>query len=63
MRNRVILVLSVTALMVAMVGVTALPAFAAPGSGGQPSFSLADLRVFEGVLLIGAALLARGVLR
>ena len=64
MRKRVLLVLSVAALMVAMVVVTALPAFAAPVSGGvQPSFSLTATRVFMGVLLIGAGLLARRVLR
>jgi hypothetical protein len=63
MGKRVLLVLSVAALMVAMVVVTALPAFAAPGSGGQPSSSLTSMRVFMGVLLIGAGLLARRVLR
>jgi hypothetical protein len=64
MTKRVLLVLSVAALMVAMVVVSALPAFAAPGSdGGQPSFSLTDMRVFMAVLLIGAGLLTRSVLR
>ena len=63
MRKRVLLVLSVAALMVAMVVVAALPAFAAPVSGGQPSVSLATMRVFMGVLLIGAGMLARRVLR
>ena len=64
MRKRVLLVLSVAALMAAMVVVSALPAFAAPGSGGgQPSFPLTAMRVFMGVLLIGAGLLARRVLR
>ena len=65
MRKRVLfLVLSLAALMVAMVVVSALPALAAPGSGGgQPSSSLPAMRVFMGVLLIGAGLLARRVLR
>ena len=64
MRKRVLfLVLSVAALMVAMVVVSALPALAAPGSGGQPGSSLTAMRAFMGVLLIGAGLLARRVLR
>jgi cytochrome c-type biogenesis protein CcmH/NrfG len=63
MRKRVLLVLSVAALMVAMVVVAALPAFAAPASGGQPSPSLTATRVFMGALLICAGLLARRVLR
>jgi hypothetical protein len=63
MRKRVLfLVLSVAALMVAMVVVSALPALAAPGSGGgQPSSSLTAMRVFMGVLLIGAGLPLRVV--
>ena len=60
MRKRVLLVLSVAALMVV---VAALPAFAAPVSGGQPSVSLTAMRVFMGVLLIGAGMLAHRVLR
>jgi hypothetical protein len=64
MGKRVLLVVSVAALAAAMVVVTALPAFAAPGgSGGQPGSSLTVMRVFEAVLLIGAGLLARRVLR
>ena len=65
MRKRVLLVLSVAALLVAMVVVSGVPALAAPGSGGggRPSFFLPDTRVLVSVLLIGAGLLARRVLR